>query len=241
MNANTFLISVLLSTVFIAGCQAKKNEIPTQVIYRFDDHRYLELKGYYCQGALWYVDNQRGIRSEIMDKFYRAFAGKFQHPSERYMAIPDWDVDGFAVSKDYGRTWKIATYASVPYGVEPDGTTSPKRENVVSFTVVNDQGFLLTKQGHLYLSSKPFDDPRVLPGGSGIDYTFTYDGKIGTGRIDPQFPGEKWGMSYIELSTLKGQTNEEKAEWQGLPTKVPEVKNYTGWDHMQCDPDLGLE
>ncbi len=48
-------------------------------------------------------------------------------------------------------------------------------------------------------------------------------------------------MSYIELSTLKGQTNEEKAEWQGLPTKVPEVKNYTGWDHMQCDPDLGLE
>ncbi|EPT4648003.1 T6SS immunity protein Tli3 family protein, partial [Salmonella bongori] len=20
----------------------------------------------------------------------------------------------------------------------------------------------------------------------------------------------------------------------------PEVKNYTGWDHMRCDPDLGL-
>ncbi|WP_426762273.1 T6SS immunity protein Tli3 family protein [Hafnia paralvei] len=241
MNTNIALIGGLLSTVFIAGCHAKKNEIPTQVIYRFDDHRYLELKGYNCEGALWYVDTQRGIKSEIMDKFYRAFGGKYIHPSERYIAITDWDISGFMVSKDYGQTWRNAHYASVAYGVEPDGTTSPKRENVVSFTVVNDQGFLLTKQGHLYLSSKPFDDPRVLPGGPGIDYTFTYDGKIGTGRIDPQFPGEKWGMSYIELSTLKGQTNEEKAEWQGLPTKVPEVKNYTGWDHMQCDPDLGLE
>ncbi|PNK65753.1 T6SS immunity protein Tli3 family protein [Hafnia paralvei] len=241
MNANTFLISVLLLTLLTAGCQAKKREIPTQVIYRFDDHRYLELKGYNCQGAVYYVDTKRGIRSEPYSQFYRAFAGKFIHPSERYIALTSWEADGFAVSKDYGKTWRAITYASVPYGVEPGGGTSPDRENVVSFTVVNDQGFLLTKQGHLYLSSKPFDDPRVLPGGSGIDYTFTYDGKIGTGRIDPQFPGEKWGMSYIELSTLKGQTNEEKAEWQGLPTKVPEVKNYTGWDHMQCDPDLGLE
>ena len=237
MNTNIALIGVLLSTVLTVGCQAKKSEIPTQVIYRFDDHRYLELKGYYCEGALWYVDTQRGIKSEVMDKFYRAFGGKYVHPSERYIAITDWDISGFMVSKDYGQTWRNAHYASVPYGVEPDGTTSPKRENVVSFTVVNDQGFLLTKQGHLYLSSKPFDDPRVLPGGPGIDYTFTYDGKIGTGRIDPRSPGQKWGMSYIELSTLKGQTNEEKAEWQGLPTKVPEIKNYTGWDHMQCDPD----
>ncbi|TBM10874.1 hypothetical protein EYY86_16375, partial [Hafnia paralvei] len=155
MNVNTFLISILLSTVFIAGCQAKKNEIPTQVIYRFDDHRYLELKGYNCEGALWYVDTQRGIKSEIMDKFYRAFGGKYIHPSERYIAITDWDISGFMVSKDYGQTWRNAHYASVAYGVEPDGTTSPKRENVVSFTVVNDQGFLLTKQGHLYLSSKP--------------------------------------------------------------------------------------
>ena len=224
-----------VAVLLIAGCQSK--EPPTQVVYRFDDHRYLELKGYNCQGAVYYVDTKRGIRSEPYSQFYRAFAGKFIHPSERYIALTSWEADGFAVSKDYGKTWRAITYASVPYGVEPGGGTSPDRENVVSFTVVNDQGFLLTKQGHLYLSSKPFDDPRVLPGGPGIDYTFTYDGKIGTGRIDPRSPGQKWGMSYIELSTLKGQTNEEKAEWQGLPTKVPEVKNYTGWDHMQCDPD----
>ncbi|EPP1031960.1 T6SS immunity protein Tli3 family protein, partial [Cronobacter turicensis] len=25
----------------------------------------------------------------------------------------------------------------------------------------------------------------------------------------------------------------------GLPDNVPEVKNYTGWDHMRCDMDAG--
>lgn len=239
MNINIALIGVLLSTVFMAGCQAKKSEIPTQVIYRFDDHRYLELKGYYCEGALWYVDTQRGIKSEVMDKFYRAFGGKYVHPSERYIAITDWDISGFMVSKDYGQTWRNAHYASVPYGVEPDGTTSPKRENVVSFTVVNDQGFLLTKQGHLYLSSKPFDDPRVLPGGTGIDYTNPYDGS--PEHISPQSPGPKWGLDYVERSSIGQLTSQYHTNYQGLPTKVPEVKNYTGWDHMQCDPDLGLE
>ncbi|PNK69720.1 hypothetical protein A6J69_001295 [Hafnia paralvei] len=229
------LIGGLLSTVFIAGCHAKKNEIPTQVIYRFDDHRYLELKGYNCEGALWYVDTQRGIKSEIMDKFYRAFGGKYIHPSERYIAITDWDISGFMVSKDYGQTWRNAHYASVAYGVESDGTTSPKRENVVSFTVVNDQGFLLTKQGHLYLSSKPFDDPRVLPGGSGIDYTNPYDGS--PEHISPQSPGPKWGLDYVERSSIGQLTSQYHTNYQGLPIKVPEVKNYTGWDHMQCDPD----
>ncbi|WP_227660411.1 T6SS immunity protein Tli3 family protein [Hafnia paralvei] len=235
MNTNIALIGGLLSTVFIAGCHAKKNEIPTQVIYRFDDHRYLELKGYNCEGALWYVDTQRGIKSEIMDKFYRAFGGKYIHPSERYIAITDWDISGFMVSKDYGQTWRNAHYASVAYGVESDGTTSPKRENVVSFTVVNDQGFLLTKQGHLYLSSKPFDDPRVLPGGSGIDYTNPYDGS--PEHISPQSPGPKWGLDYVERSSIGQLTSQYHTNYQGLPIKVPEVKNYTGWDHMQCDPD----
>ncbi|WP_367298891.1 hypothetical protein [Hafnia alvei] len=239
MNINIALIGVLLSAALATGCQAKKSEIPTQVIYRFDDHRYLELKGYYCEGALWYVDTQRGIKSEVMDKFYRAFGGKYVHPSERYIAITDWDISGFMVSKDYGQTWRNAHYASVGFGVEPGGGTSPDRENVVSFTVVNDQGFLLTKQGHLYLSSKPFDDPRVLSGGTGIDYTNPYDGS--PEHISPQSPGPKWGLDYVERSSIGQLTSQYHTNYQGLPTKVPEIKNYTGWDHMQCDPDLGLE
>ncbi|EPM7731984.1 T6SS immunity protein Tli3 family protein, partial [Klebsiella aerogenes] len=43
--------------LMVVGCQAQQP--PTQVIYRFDDHRYLELKGWDCEGELWYTDSQR--------------------------------------------------------------------------------------------------------------------------------------------------------------------------------------
>ncbi|WP_458306134.1 T6SS immunity protein Tli3 family protein, partial [Klebsiella michiganensis] len=46
----------------VSGCGAK--EPPMQVVYRFDDHRYLELKGWNCEGELWYTDTQRGIHSQ---------------------------------------------------------------------------------------------------------------------------------------------------------------------------------
>ncbi|MFA1018265.1 hypothetical protein AB8780_11460, partial [Enterobacter sp. SAT-E-asb] len=75
--------------------------------------------------------------------------------------------DGFRVSKDYGRTWKLAQFA--PGENEPNGDGYAPYEDVLSFTVINDQGFLQTKH-RLYMSSKPFNDPRILPGGPGIQY-----------------------------------------------------------------------
>ena len=163
-----------------SGCQA--TEPPTQVVYRFDDHRYLELKGWDCEGELWYTDTQRKIHSQPYFQFYRVFTQKFIHSSERYIVIPNWEVDGFIVSKDYGQTWRSVSYS--PGENEPDGMNSPPRDDVLSFTVVNDQGFLQTKRS-LYMSSRPFDDPRLLPGGKGIHYELQ-DGvqgdiKAGTG------------------------------------------------------------
>ncbi len=62
------------AVLMTSGCQA--NEPPTQVVYRFDDHRYLELKGWDCEGELWYTDTQRGIHSEVVSQFYRIFTKK---------------------------------------------------------------------------------------------------------------------------------------------------------------------
>jgi len=81
-----------------AGCKA--SEQPTQIIYRFDDHRYLELKGWNCEGELWYTDTKRGIHTRPVSQFYRLFTRKFVHPSERYIAITGWGAGGFMVSKD---------------------------------------------------------------------------------------------------------------------------------------------
>ncbi|MDW3567418.1 T6SS immunity protein Tli3 family protein [Enterobacter asburiae] len=220
------------AAVFIAaGCQAK--EPPTQVVYRFDDHRYLELKGWNCEGELWYTDTKRGIHTEPVSQFYRIFTRKFIHPSERYIAIPTWDSPGSMISKDYGQAWFPSAFS--PGENEPNGDSSPPYDDVLSFTVVNDQGFLQTKH-RLYMSSKPFDDPRILPGGSGIKY------RLDSGEMDeitPDAPGWSWGMVYFTQEGLQGKVMRREANYQDLPDKVPEVKGYTGWDHMRCDMDAG--
>jgi len=107
----------VLAALLLAGCQAK--EPPTQVVYRFDDHRYLELKGWNCEGALWYTDTQRNIHTEPVSQFYRIFTKKFVHPSDRYIAIPVWDSAGSIVSKDYGKTWFPMMFS--PGENEPNG------------------------------------------------------------------------------------------------------------------------
>lgn len=222
----------MVSAIFlVAACQAQ--EPPTQVVYRFDDHRYLELKGWDCEGELWYTDTERGIHSQPFFQFYRIFTKKFEHPSQRYIAVPNWEVDGFMVSKDYGQTWKAVGFS--PSGNEPNGDNRAPAEDAVSFTVVNDQGFLQTKH-RLYMSSKPFDDPRILPGGPGIKY------RLDTGEMDeitPDAPGWSWGMVYFTQEGLQGKTMRREANYQNLPDKLPEVKGYTGWDHMRCDMNAG--
>ncbi|MCK4227697.1 hypothetical protein J2N90_04595 [Enterobacter asburiae] len=223
--------AITISVLFAAACKA--SEPPTQVVYRFDDHRYLELKGWNCEGELWYTDMQRAIHSQVYLQFYRIFTRKFIHPSEKYMSIPIWGADGFRVSKDYGRTWKLAQFA--PGENEPNGDDYAPYEDVLSFTVVNDQGFLQTKH-RLYMSSKPFEDPRVLANGPGIPYKLD----DGTEQIlEARSPGWAWGMVYMTKQILEHSTQRYKTNWQGLPNKVPEAKDYTGWDHMQCNMDAG--
>ena len=224
------LFTALAAMLMAVGCQAQQP--PTQVIYRFDDHRYLELKGWGCEGELWYTDTLRGIHTEPVSQIYRIFTKKFIHPSDRYIAIPNWEIDGFIVSKDNGQTWSPVGYS--PGYNEPDGMNSPPRDDVLSFTVVNDQGFLQTRH-RLYMSSKPFDDPRLAAGGPGIQYVI--DGEVRT--ITPQSPGPSWGMDYITKQGLENDTAKFHTNYQGLPDRVPEVKGYTGWDHMRCDMDAG--
>lgn len=210
------LMLPLFGTISLLGCDqssAQKNTAPTQVVYRFDDHRYLELTGFNCQGSLWYTDTKQKIHSEVVDRFYQIFTQKYVHPSEKYIAILGFEGDGFLISKDYGRTFENARYAPGG-GVDPSGSRRPVREEYESFYVVNDQGFVLTKKGELYLSSKPF--------------------------------GERWGEDYASLRAIEDQrygykmTFSEAKNFQDLPHQIPEIKNYTGWDHMRCDPDLGL-
>lgn len=226
------ILSSLLFSLAAFGVLAK--EPPIQVVYRFDDHRYLELKGWNCEGELWYTDTQRGIHTEPVSQFYRIFTRKYVHPSERYIALANWETitGAFIVSKDYGQTWQVASMS--PGSNEPNGDNAPEYNDVISFTVVNDQGFLQTKDS-LYMSSKPFDDPRILPGGPGIHYQIEGDDH----HLLPGSAGWAWGNVYMTKRGLKDSIMLFRAEWQDLPDSVPEVKDYKGWDHMRCDMDAG--
>jgi len=240
------MLGIILGAGLLSSCDTEATAPPTQIVYRFDDARYLELTGYHCQGGLSYVDKKRGIRSEIYDisDGYRIFTKKLIHPSEHYIAITSYEADALMVSKDFGKTWGIARF-SPGSGAVQYGADGPQREEIESITVVNDQGYMLTKQGDLYMSSKPFEDPRLEPGGSGIDYTFTNSrGQAQTNHIRPGYGGGKWGENYVSWNSLQGTPPRTifayRTNFQNIPNKVPEVINYTGWDRMRCDPDLGL-
>ncbi|MEP8134253.1 hypothetical protein ABKS41_12640 [Enterobacter cloacae] len=89
------------------------------------------------------------------------------------------------------------------------------------------------------MSSKPFEDPRILPGGPGLPIPWMTEWEIASGKLEPRSPGWAWGMVYMTKQGLEGSTQQLKANWQDLPDSVPDVKGYTGWDHMQCNMDAG--
>ena len=229
-------VIILSAFTALSACQAAQQPPPTQVVYRFDDHRFLELNGFNCEGGLTYTDTKRNIHSVIYENSdrYRVYTKTFIHPSERYIVIPEYeDQSTFTVSKDFGKTWEAARYSpgggADPYGkripsrTDKSGVTyvagegnSPLYDDILSLMVVNDQGFILTKWGDIYMSSKPFDEPNTH--------------------------GGKWGKDYLSLDAIQNyrSTFADRKNFQNLPTKVPAIKNYTGWDKMRCNPDLGL-
>ncbi|WP_428845964.1 T6SS immunity protein Tli3 family protein [Citrobacter braakii] len=249
------LLALILTTMTLT-VEAK---VPSQIIYRYDDNRYLELKGFNCDGALWYHDNKRSIHKEIYDGIFasfRIFTGEYIHPSDKYIFIPEWEPGAYTISKDYGQTWEVASYISPFQGQERNSEGNivdrPEGKEIKRVVVVNNQAFITTSQNHLYMSSYPFDDPRLKPGGPGIDYKYfddTYylykpgkhksNGEYVDGHTSPEFPGRAWGTVVFMKAALAHLTEGYKANYQNLPDKEPEVVGYKGWTRMRCDLDAG--
>ncbi|MBJ9228201.1 hypothetical protein GHT39_21310 [Citrobacter braakii] len=249
------LLALILTTMTLT-VEAK---VPSQIIYRYDNNRYLELKGFNCDGALWYHDNKRSIHKEIYDGIFasfRIFTGEYIHPSDKYIFIPEWEPGAYTISKDYGQTWEVASYMSPFQGQERNSEGNmvdrPEGKEIKRVVVVNNQAFITTSQNHLYMSSYPFDDPRLKPGGPGIDYKYfddTYylykpgkhksNGEYVDGHTSPEFPGRAWGTVVFMKTALAHLTEGYKANYQNLPDKEPEVEGYKGWTRMRCDLDAG--
>jgi hypothetical protein len=120
---------------------------PTQVVYRFDDHRYLELTGWRCEGAIYYIDTKRNIRGEVASQFTRLPLLPITHADNDgdFIFFPDTDISSFLISKDYGKTFQDSTWIG----------SRPSVEEIKKVTVVNRQAFLEGKDGRLYMTSRP--------------------------------------------------------------------------------------
>ncbi|MDE9610926.1 hypothetical protein L2I60_21965, partial [Citrobacter portucalensis] len=115
------VVRVIVAAISLCAITACTKKTPSQVIYRYDDSRYLELKGFDCEGALWYHDTRRNIHKELVNGIYstyQIFSGVYIHPSDKYILIPRWEPGAYTISKDYGQTWQVATYMSPSQGQE---------------------------------------------------------------------------------------------------------------------------
>ncbi|OIT17131.1 hypothetical protein BL243_08010 [Ralstonia solanacearum] len=137
---------------------------PKQVVYRFDDHRYIENDpepGYnlLCQGELFYVDEQLGIRTDIDGNKHGNPDGVFKVVNSPYVVARN-DM-GLYVSFDKGRTFKFVP--NVPGGVDvvvvgnniytgSDGFT----EGPIRLRVIKPEEQKIELQ---YTAKKPIDDP----------------------------------------------------------------------------------
>ncbi|WFX94900.1 T6SS immunity protein Tli3 family protein [Citrobacter braakii] len=250
------MLKIIIGAISLCAVSACTKS-PSQIIYRFDDNRYLELIGYDCEGYVVYHDIKRNIHKSIYSNpIYMVFTGEYIHPSEQYILVPEWEPGAYKISKDYGQTWQVASYMSPFQGQERNSEGNmvdrPEGKEIKRVVVVNNQAFITTSQNHLYMSSYPFDDPRLKPGGPGIDYKFfddTYylyrpgkhksNGEYVDAHIRPESPGYAWGTVIFMKKGLNNLVESEKSNYQNLPDKEPEVVGYKGWTRMRCDLDAG--
>lgn len=211
LGALLAVLAVVAAVPLIPGLAAKMpRETPTQVVYRFDDHRWLELRGWMCEGALWYVDSKLGIKTEASPQFYRIVFYRYIHPSTRYIAIPLEDFSGIRISRDGGRTFESDAHVFVPDWGHFDGQF-PMPKDVKQFVVADDRGYIEMKNGRVLQSSLPIGEA------------------WGRSYVDYPWPGEEHSIVDYDLPGFKDMKN-----------KPPEVKDYKGWTHMKCDPNVGI-
>ncbi|HBC8790362.1 T6SS immunity protein Tli3 family protein [Citrobacter braakii] len=250
------MLKIIIGAISLCAVSACTKS-PSQIVYRFDDNRYLELIGYDCEGYVVYHDIKRNIHKSIYSNpIYMVFTGEYIHPSEQYILVPEWEPGAYKISKDYGQTWQVASYMSPFQGQERNSEGNmvdrPEGKEIKRVVVVNNQAFITTSQNHLYMSSYPFEDPRLKPGGPGIDYKFfddTYylyrpgkhksNGEYVDAHIRPESPGYAWGTVIFMKKGLNNLVESEKSNYQNLPDKEPEVVGYKGWTRMRCDLDAG--
>jgi hypothetical protein len=120
---------------------------PSQIVYRFDENRYILLTGYRCEGQAYFIDDKEQVYFSIAPHSWRVYTEPYRHPAKNYISIPYYELSDFETSIDGGRSFRTIHLGVGHYLGNHD---SPQ------YDVVNDQAFILGKDGRLYISEAPF-------------------------------------------------------------------------------------
>ncbi|MFQ0993522.1 hypothetical protein ACGH6Q_00475 [Gilliamella sp. BG2] len=120
---------------------------PSQIVYRFDENRYILLTGYRCEGQAYFIDDKEQVYYLLDAHSWDLYTEPYRHPAKNYLSIPLSDVSAIYTSIDGGRSFRSIRLGVGHYLGNHD---SPQ------YDVVNDQAFILGKDGQLYASEAPF-------------------------------------------------------------------------------------
>ena len=140
-----------LAIIPLPGEDKVKYTAPTQVVFRFDEHRFIQLTGYGCQGRMYYVDDQKQIYYELARHSAKVLTEPFAHMPEDYIFVPLSDYSAIDFSQDGGHSFEtihIETYEGM-------GSYQPTYHTVENIVVMNNQFFLKDKNRGIYRSPKP--------------------------------------------------------------------------------------
>ena len=150
LSYSVFLVC-FLAIIPLPGEDKVKYTAPTQVVFRFDEHRFIQLTGYGCQGRMYYIDEQKQIYYELARHSAEVLTEPFAHMPEDYIFIPLNDYSAIDFSQDGGRSFEtihIETYENM-------GSYQPTYNTVENIVIMNNQLFFKDKNRGIYRSPKP--------------------------------------------------------------------------------------
>ena len=177
LSYSVFLVC-FLAIIPLPGEDKVKYTAPTQVVFRFDEHRFIQLTGYGCQGRMYYVDDQKQIYYELARHSAEVLTEPFAHMPEDYIFIPSSDYSAIDFSQDGGRSFgtiDIETYEYMEI-------YQPNYNTVENIVVMNNQLFFKDKNRGIFRSPKPI--------GSGFTVLSATNEKYLAGHR--QYKGYRW-------------------------------------------------
>ena len=150
LSYSVFLVC-FLAIIPLPGEDKVKYRAPTQVVFRFDEHRFIQLTGYGCQGRMYYVDDQKQIYYELARHSAEVLTEPFAHMPEDYIFIPSTDYSNIDFSQDGGRSFTSIHLKTT----DLIGNYRPDYNTVENIVVVNNQLFFKDKNRGIYRSPKP--------------------------------------------------------------------------------------